>query len=211
MWKFFIGPILLGIVCLAGSIYGANAQQIVRKPPGVVRATIGEALASTGERSVELEGAKPLAYALRAERVSDDAMRVTLMLDGEQGAETLLNFAPADDGKATLITATVDTDGAVLREALAGTSKAKLGYAPDWVFNLTLRPVLRQLAAQIENGAAVSDPLQGGGEAQAAWEAEQTPERQREVQKWRQYDAARPTVDPNAAAREFMQGSGGAR
>ncbi|WP_310466937.1 hypothetical protein [Sphingomonas sp.] len=186
MWKFLLGPILLGIVCLVGSIYGANAQQIVRKPPGVVRAALGEALAGAGERSVTLEGGKSLAYAVNSERVSDDAWRVRLMLNGEQGAETLLNFAPADGGAATLITAKVDTDGKVLRAALAGTDKAKLGYAPDWVFNLTLRPVLRQLAAQIEHGDAVSDPMQGGSSAQAAWEAEQSPERQREVQAWRQ-------------------------
>ena len=210
MWKFILGPILLGVVCLVGSIYGADARQIVRKPPGVVRAAIGEAFAGPREASVTLEGGRPLAYALHSEHVADDALRVTLTMNGRQGAETLLSFAPADDGAATLITAKVDADGAVLREALAGTAQAKLGYAPDWVFNLTIRPLLRQLAAEIEGGAAVSDPLQGGGSAQAAWEAQLAPEEQRAVQTWRQYDAARPAVDPDAAAREFMQG-GGAR
>jgi hypothetical protein len=29
------------------------------------------------------------------------------------------------------------------------------------------------------------------------------------VQEWRQYDAARPTVDPSDAARDYLKGQGG--
>ena len=51
-----------------------------------------------------------------------------------------------------MITAKLHGDHGVLREALAGTSKAQLAYAPDWMLNLPARPVLRQLAQQIETG-----------------------------------------------------------
>src|SRR3989337_519867 len=165
MWKFLLGPILLGAICLAGSIYGANAEQLVRKPPGLVRAGIGDLVANRREGSMTLEGGKPLAYALKLERISDEQMPeqmvVRLMMNGKQASETQLSFTPQDDGKATLVTAATQTDGAVLREALAGTSKAKLGYAPDWVFNLTIRPVLRQFAKQIERGGALGGPMHG--------------------------------------------------
>jgi hypothetical protein len=32
---------------------------------------------------------------------------------------------------------------------------------------------------------------------------------EREVREWHQYDAARPTLDPNDAARDYPKGQGG--
>src|SRR3982750_4846728 len=95
---------------------------------------------------------------------------------------------------------------AVLRDALAGTSKARLAYAPDWMLNLTARPVLRQLAGQIEQGRAVGDPMHGF-QSQADWEASLPPEKQKQMQEWRQYDASRPMTDPDAAANKFLNGA----
>jgi len=43
----------------------------------------------------------------------------------------------------------------------------------------------------------------------ADWEAQLPPDKQREVQEWRQYDAARPTVDPNDAAQDYLKGQAG--
>ena len=112
---------------------------------------------------------------------------------------------PRNGGKDTLMTVRIHTDHAVLREALAGTSKARLAYAPDWMLNLTARPLLRQLAGQIEQGQAVGDPMHGF-QSQADWEASLPPDKQREVQEWRQYDASRPMTDPNADAQKFLNG-----
>ena len=207
MWKFLLGPILLGAACLIGSIYGAHAEQLVRKPPSIVRAAVRGMVGNRSESMVTLEGGKPLAFALKLDRISDEQMLITLMMNGKQASATRLNFTPRDDGKATLITAATETDGAVLREALAGTSKEKLGYAPDWLFNLTIRPVLKQFAEQVEKGGAVGDPMQGF-QSQAEWEAQLPAEQQRAVQEWRQYDAARPTVDPNDAAKNYMSAGG---
>jgi hypothetical protein len=205
MWKFLLGPILLGAICLIGSIYGASAEQVVNKPPSIVRAAVSQLVANRREGNVTLEGGQPLAYALKLDRISDEQMVVTMMMNGKQGAEIGLAFAPQDDGKATLVTAKVETDNAVLREALAGTSKEKLGYAPDWLFNLTIRPVLRGFAEQIEKGEAVGDLTQAF-QSRAEWEAQLPPEQQRAVQEWRQYDATRPTVDPGEAARNYANG-----
>src|SRR5436190_6977442 len=174
MWKFLLGPVLLGAVCLFGSIYGADAEQVVHKPPSSVRAAVRQAIAVAPSGTIELEAGQPLAYALLIDRISDEQMVVTMMMNGKLGAETHLDFAPQNDGKDTLVTARVHTDHAVLREALAGTSKEKLRYAPDWVFNLTIRPLLKKFAEQTEQGEAMGSPVDG--------QAQRSPEEERQVQ-----------------------------
>lgn len=206
MWKFLLGPLLFGALCLTGSIYGAKADQVVHKPPSLVRAAVSQAIADNREGTVSLEGGKPLAFALQLDTISDEEMVLRMMMNGKPGVETHLSFAPQNGGGDTLITAKVHTDHVVLREALAGTSKEKLGYAPDWVFNLTIRPLLQKFAEQVERGEA-SQPMQNLA-SRADWEAQLQPEQQRELQEWRQYDAARPMVDPNAAARDYVNGQG---
>jgi hypothetical protein len=196
MWKFLLGPLLLGAVCLFGSVYGSDAEQVVHKPPSVVRAAVSQAIANAASGIIPLEGGKPLVYDLRREWVSDEEMVVTMMMNGEQGAVTRLIFTPQDEGKDTLITAKIHTDHGVMREALAGSSKAKLGYAPDWVFNLTFRPSMKKFAEQVERGQAMASP--------AGWGAPPSPEQERQIQEWRQYDATRPAVDPNEAASDYM-------
>jgi len=200
MWKFLLGPVLLGAVCLFGSIYGADAEQVVHKPPSAVRSAVSQAIANARNGTMELEGGQPLNYKLQTDRISDEEMVVTMVMNGKQGAETRLTFTPHNGGKDTLITARVHTDHAVLREALAGTSKQKLGYAPDWVFNLTIRPLLQKFAEQTERGEAMGSP--------GDWGAQLSPEQEREIQEWRQYKATRPTVDPNQAARNYLNEGG---
>ena len=102
------------------------------------------------------------------------------------------------------MTVRIHSDHAVLREALAGTSKARLAYAPDWMLNLTARPLLRQIAGQIEQGQAVGDPMHGF-QSQADWEASLPPDKQRQMQEWRQYDASRPMTDPDADAKRVHE------
>jgi hypothetical protein len=74
------------------------------------------------------------------------------------------------------------------------------------MLNLTARPVLRQLAGQIEQGQPVGDPMQGL-QSQADWESSLPPDKQREIQEWHQYDASRPMTDPDADAKRFMNGA----
>jgi hypothetical protein len=97
-------------------------------------------------------------------------------------------------------------DHAVLRDRLAGTSQARLAYAPDWLLNLTFRPVLRALAEDIEKEQGFASL--SGGESEADWEAKLSPGEQQQVQQWRQYEATRPAVDPDAAAQNYMSGGG---
>ena len=162
MWKFLIGPALLGVTCLAGSIYGADAEQVVRKSPGVTYAAVEQAIDGAKQSgTMQLEGGQPVPYELHVERTFDQRLDLTLTMGGRQGAETHVAFTPQDNGQATLMTVKVHTDHAVLRQALAGTSKEKLGYAPDWLLNIAMKSVLKTLAEQIEQGETLGNPTGG--------------------------------------------------
>jgi hypothetical protein len=201
MLKFLIGPVLVGGGYLAGSIYGADAEQLVHKSPSVTYAAVEQALGNVRERGTTFfEGGNQVPYEIRIDRTLDQKLVVTLYFDGKQGATADLAFTPQNGGQETLMTAKIHADRSVLRSALAGTSKARLAYAPDWMLNLTFRPVLRQLADQIEQGSAASFEGLTPGEAQAQWEANLSDEQRQQVTEWRQYEATRPSVDTTGGA-----------
>jgi hypothetical protein len=201
MMKFLLGPTLVGVGYVTGSMYGADVEQVVHKRPSETYAGFERAIDNVRPSGMTFfDGGNPLAYELKVERDLDRHLHVTLYFEGKPGAQADLIFAPSADGKGTLVTARLDGERAVLRSALAGTSKARLAYAPDWMLNLTARPLLRQVADQIEQGAPADLGLTPG-EMQAQWEANLSEEQRAEVAEWRQYDATRPAVDPAAAAR----------
>ena len=201
MLKFLIGPALVGVGYAAGSYYGADSEQLVHKDVSATYAGVEDAL--TGMRdsgTTSFEGGTPMPYALTIDHALDQRLLLHLSFAGRQGAEAELNFTPQNDGADTLVTAKIHGDHEVLRQALAGTSRAKLAYAPDWMLNLAMRPLLRQLASQIEQGKSGSAALAGWSpsDAEAQWEAQLTPEQRGEVAQWQQYQATRPAVDVSA-------------
>ena len=197
---FLIGPVLLGLVHLMGSILLADTAQVVRKRPATVYANLSSAIAvSPLSGTMQLEGGKPVPYQVRVDRTPGERLVLHLLLDGREAGQIDVAFTPENGGEATLMTAKVDSVGKVIREELAGTDKAKLGYAPDWVFNFAIGRTLKELAAQIEQGTLMAQPtgsFMGGGAM--------TAEEQKRRDAWRQYDASRPMVDPNAAADRYM-------
>lgn len=206
MLKFLVGPALVGAGYLAGSIYGADSEQLVHKSPSVTYAAVEQALDNIPETGTTFfDGGTPTPYELRIDRTLDQKLVVTLLFAGRQGAVADLDFAPRNGGQDTLIAARIHGDRGVLRTALAGTSKARLAYAPDWMLNLTARPLLRQLAEQVEQGGT-ADLGMTPGEAQAQWESNLSDEQRQQVADWRQYEATRPAVDPSADAKQHANG-----
>jgi len=198
--KFLAGPFLLGSLYLAGSYYGSSADQVVRKSPEQVYAAFGQLVSSRGEGgSFALEG-RNVPYRLDVEKSPIDHMVVRMTMAGSEAGEAEVRFLPQDDGKATLVSVNVHADQAVLRRALAGTSKEKLGYAPDWMLNIAMKDPLREFAGQVEEVGGVYDSASGSSAAPE----QLTPEQQRQVDEWRQYEASRPAVDPNAAASGYL-------
>jgi hypothetical protein len=201
MLKFLIGPMLVGGGYLAGSIYGSDAEQLVHKSPSATYAGVEQALGNVRQSGTTFfEGGTPMPYELRIDRTLDQRLLVTVFFAGRQGAQADVTFTPRDGGASTLVATRIHADHRVLRAALAGTSEARLAYAPDWMLNLTFKPVLRQLAEQIEQGQATSLGPMSEGEAEAQWEANLSDEERQQMAAWRQYDATRPSVDPSSEA-----------
>ena len=208
MLKFLIGPVLLGAGYAAGSYYGSDAEQLVHKSPSVTYAAVEQALDNMRQSgTTSFEGGTPVPFELHVERTLDQKLVLTLLFDGKQGAEADIDFSPRDGGASTLIATRIHADRSVLRPVLAGTSKARLAYAPDWMLNLTFKPVLQQLATQIEQGQAASFDGLSEGEAEARWESNLTAEQRDEVSQYQQYEATRPAVDPDADARRYESGN----
>ena len=161
MRKLLIGPVLTGAGWLAGSYYGAAAQQVVHKSPDETYLAFSHAVADMPQSGMtELQGAKPVAYALEVDRTLDRQLIVHVLFDGREGATTEIDFAPLGDDKATMVTAKAHGERSVLAQALAGNSRSRIAYAPDWMLNLlTVRPLLRTMAEQIEKG---EQPALGG-------------------------------------------------
>lgn len=203
MRKLLIGPVVTGLGWLAGSHYGAQAQQLVHKSPAATYDGVSQALQGiTGSGTTAFEGGKPMPYEVRVDRQADRQIVVHLLFDGREGAETEIDFAAAGDG--TVMTARAHGNRAVLSEALAGTAQARLAYAPDWMLNLlTVRPLLQQLGQQIETG----QPTQIAGMSQADWQASLSPDEQKQEADYQQYEATAPTVDPDAAADNYLNGT----
>ena len=198
MLKFLIGPVLAGAGYVAGSIYGSSAEQIVHKSPAETYEGVSSAIGHVRQSGTTFfDGGKPMPYEIKIERTDGERLAVTLFFDGKQGAKAVLEFTPLNGGNDTLIITKIEGENAVLREALAGTDKARLAYAPDWMLNLSAKPLLHQLAEQIEQGAEPTAlaPM-SAGRAQAQWEAKLTDKERADLTAWRQYDATRPEVDP---------------
>ena len=206
MKKLLIGPVLTGVGWAVGAHYGASAQQVVHKSPEETYSGVVRALDNIPARgTTSFEGGKPLPYALDIERDQDRQLIVHVLFDGKEGGRTELDFTP--QGGDTLVTATAHGDRTVLSTALAGTAQSRLAYAPDWMLNLlAIRPLLKQLGEQIEKG----QPVVIAGMSEADWESSLPPDQQKQVQDYRQYEASAPTMDPDAAARNYMQAPTGA-
>jgi hypothetical protein len=208
MLKFLIGPTLIGAGYIAGSIYGRDCEQLVHKSPAVAYAAVETALDNINHSGTTFfDGGTPMPYELKIEHVADQHLTIHLFFEGKEGAAADLSFVSQNDGKDTLIVAKMHGDHAVLRTALAGTNKARLAYAPDWMLNLAMRSTLRQLADQIEQGAPPDLGGLNAAEAQAQWEANLSDEQRQQVANYRQYEATKPAVDPYAAAQNYASGS----
>jgi hypothetical protein len=200
MLKFLIGPALVGMGYIAGSIYGRDAEQLVHKSPSETQAAVRTALDNVQHSGTTFfDGGTPMPYEIRVEHGADRELLLHLLFAGREGATADLSFTPQNDGKDTLVVAKIHGDRDVLRTALAGTNKARLAWAPDWMLNLSARSLLRQLAQQIEEGRAAGDAFQGWspGDAQAQWESNLSDEQREQVAEWRQYEATQPAVDLN--------------
>src|ERR1700755_166531 len=111
MWKWLIGPVLLGSGCLAGSHYGRDVEQLVHKSPDETYAAVERALGNMPQSGTTyFEDGTPMPYEIKVARAFDEKLFVTLSFDGKEGAAADINFTPQNGGKATLISLKIHGD-----------------------------------------------------------------------------------------------------
>lgn len=206
MWKWLIGPTLLATGCIVGSVYGRDSEQVVHESPSNTYGAVEQALNNVPKSGMTyFDGGTPMPYEIKIGRTFNEQLDVMLFFDGEEGAEAKIEFRPLAGGNETLVTTKIHGDHSVLRTALAGTKDARLAYAPDWALNLAARSLLRQIASQIEQGqmAQIAAPITEA-DAESQWEQNLSDEQRDAVQQYREYDATRPSTDPEAAAANYM-------
>ena len=202
---------LVGTGYVTGSVYGRDSEQLVHKSPSVTYAALEQALRNIPDSGTTYsEGGTPMPYEVEVEHSPDRRLVVRILFDGVEGAEAVLDFVPEDGGQDTLLVARVHGHAQVLRTALAGTARARLAYAPDWMLNLAAKPMLERLADQIDrDGEAAFGGIEPA-DAATEWQNNLTDEQREQMQEWQQYDATRPTLDPDADAQNGGQNPSGA-
>jgi hypothetical protein len=207
MFKLLLGPALALVVWAAGAFYGRDAEQLVHKSPASVYAALENMVGRSREDPGTLtrdDGRKVETILNLAASDPDKSMAIQLLFGDKPGATADVTLTPQDEGKATLIKVRLHGDYAVLHDMLAGTREARLAYAPDWLLNITFRPVLKALGEDIEKGQGFANiPT---FQSQADYEANLSAEQQQQMSQWRQYESTQPTTDPNAAAQNYLSG-----
>ena len=207
MIKLLIGPALALIAWGIGSYYGRNAEQLVHKSPDTVYAALSNMVAESAgqEATITRDDGRKIATALtRGASDPGKNMTIQLLFDGRPGVSADVALTPQDDGKATLMKVRLHGDHGLLRDALAGTKQARLAYAPDWLLNITFRPVLKNIAEDIEGGRDFA--RMSAFESEAEREAQLSADQQQQMSEWRQYESTQPMTDPNADAQRYMSG-----
>lgn len=86
MYKLLIGPALLGAGYVVGSVYGAEAEQLVHKSPAITYVAVAQALDRVRPSGTTFfEGGTPMRYELKIERVwgRQGQARLRLRLDAQ--------------------------------------------------------------------------------------------------------------------------------
>ena len=206
--QLLIGPALGLVAWIAGSYYGRHAEQLVEKSPDAVYSALSNMVDESKERdpNVKRDDGGPMQMALnRAASDPGKSLSVELLFDQQPAVTADVTLTPEQDGKATLMKVKLHSDHAVLRDKLAGTRQARLAYAPDWLLNLTFRPVLKSIGEDIEKEQDFASILRSGSEADG--NGTPSPEQQRMMDARQQYEATQPISDPNADAQRYLSGN----
>jgi len=141
-------------------------------------------------------------------------IRFEVLADGDEVVGVTLNFEPAEGGAATRVTAELDIDQRQMRtlEAFGAAKGAILppGDVPEPVIDMAFNHLMQEMVSDVEAGR----PLDFGGSSGRAWQSAGAPSRSeaREQAAMQQRQAVRPMnrpapmVDPNQAARNYLEG-----
>ncbi|HZF42517.1 MAG TPA: hypothetical protein VEZ48_03835 [Sphingomonadaceae bacterium] len=212
MKMFLFGVAALGI---GGAVIGARgheAERTISKPPGYVYAAMSAMALAGDQHSTEIPG-KP--YVFRTEKREGKAIGFSIVREGRTIAEVDFTLAP-DGADKTRLSAEADIDQAAMADLVGGSTGAKFASIPKSAFPFLLQRVVNEIGDDVENGTSLPK-LRGMGSSWAsAWESNtwdgkgmRSADRSWEAQRSQRAAAApmrtaAPMMDPNDAARDFM-------
>jgi len=192
-----------------------DAQQFVKRDPGTVSSAFADAFSEGA-----MGGASQYSnlwhggMQILVDKKSDQAVDMVTKFDGETASTVHFAFTPQEDGKATLVDADVSTNTSVMRKAFTGTPQERLADLPESAYVTGMQRLMAKYAERIEAGMPLNRADEG-------WQTEATepppefyegmPEDQlaeirRHDEEERRDNAAQPMMDPNDAARRYLNG-----
>ncbi len=205
-----------GIWALTGA--GPDAEAIVHKPPEAVYAAVSSAFANA-EKSEVIPGrdGNSVAFQVMVEKEPGSRIESILLIGGEQAGSVEFTFSPTIDDKgvpATKMTGEVDVNTSVLQKHLGDGPNEDIGRIPEFAFDMAMKNAMMEMADKIENGVPLDSPSTSFAAMRASSRMQDsTSHSERE---WGQSQSmreatrptqeAKPSMDPNAAARKYLDG-----
>jgi hypothetical protein len=209
---------MLGVAALllggCGMSAGHDARQLVKKDP----ATVAAAFAGAFEEGA-MGGASQYSnlwhggFQILIDKPSPDKLDVVTKFDGQTSTETHFVFTPQEGGTATLVVADVKVDPAVMHKAFAGGPKEELGNLPEPAFKQGMQKMMVKYAERIEAGMPVTNASEGWqtgpmtelpDEFYDGMPPDQREQIRHHDEEERQDSVSQPTLDPDAAARNYL-------
>lgn len=205
-----------GVWALTGA--GPDAEALVHKPPEAVYAAVASAFANAEQSDViPAKDGNSIAFQVMVEREPGSRIESILLVGGEQAGSVEFTFSPTTDEEgrpATKMTGEVDVSTSVLQKHFADGPNEDIGRIPEFAFDMAMKQAMAEMAEKIENGVPLDGPSQSFAEMRFANRMQDsTSHSQREWAQSQQMreatrptQEARPSMDPNEAARKYLDG-----
>jgi hypothetical protein len=182
---------------------GHDYSRVIHRPPNEVYAAFS-AVAPEGQRTENMPGSATERFTGRVVKDSLKSIRFQFLIGSASVTDVTLGFEPADDGKSTLVNGDIDVDQQRIADAIHDEQAVKIAMVPDKIFELGFGRMMDDAAQRVEAHQSlppfhIADQWQSGNQGNSRWERE---EAQRQAAA--PTTSAAPMVDPNQAARDYL-------
>ena len=210
--------VILGVtgLCAGGAAYymsdGPDFDRVVKKSPAQVYAAFSQ-LARQGTVTPPNQSGEGPRVSFRVDKVQNETIHYEIQFDQRPVVEADLTFAAGDDGRQTRLTGELDIDAFELGSAFQTEAGVALSLVPDRFIDARFASFMSHMVDDIEAGRPLP-PLRtrdiGVREASARMELDPRMRRMRVREQQREavrpMSNARPMVDPNQSANQYLNG-----
>ena len=205
MKAMLFGMAALGIggAFMTGSMGGHDAERTVAQPIEVVYGAVSD-MAPEGVQAGN--GGDPDAYSVKVEKDPGNSITYRILDDEKMVAEVKFGFESAGEGS-TRITADLEIDKPAFAQ-IDDDSAPRIAAMPDGLLNMGLRRAVREMGEMIENGMPLPTLMEREAslrnEAEMSVGARSYRARAQQRAAAAPMSSAKPMVDPNDSARDYM-------